>query len=577
MLEKSGYFPDISSLLKTTFVTQFNHNYSLVTMSIDALFDGLSIFSRLNNSSFGRFFDAINSLDGSVNLDTFTLPRVVVVGSESAGKSSLLENITKCAVFPRARDICTKMPIRLELSTAKNGQESITLQYLGVETHLESTDGILEKVESIMVGLKGTISSDELIIKICKLNAPTFTFIDLPGIRSYPAELKKSTEGLVEKYLTDPHTLVLCVVQASDRLTSNQAIAKIIEMGKQSQSILALTKVDMIHHSNDWETLVMDRIMGRSSELNGIHFAGCAAVVNRMQADDGKESFRLKDMDILEEAWFREKMAPFMADEELIRKAVPNMMVTNLVKKVDRMFHDFICTTWRPHALLQIKHLQKEVEEKMTLLGPKPSEMTCADLHRAIVQQIEHQWTTANVAQITTRPRQGQWGTRLWAEEQENLRDSFTQWFTILTGDNSPYKTDLTLLVNKAFNRDTPMMTARFTLVHDFLMSEMKDTFCTAMVNNLSKMRSVAGVELDLLLGRESKGSVQGVASTISGMVMVKCVLPALRAVQNAKLETAMLVEAYADAEIRLRLEQKLECVKSAAKQIEVINDTFND
>ncbi|RYG95612.1 hypothetical protein EON65_55710, partial [archaeon] len=168
-------------------------------MSIDALFDGKSIFERLNNSSFGRFCDAINNLGDSVSLDTFMLPRVVVIGSESAGKSSLLENITKCAVFPRARGICTKMPIRLELTTAKSGHESVSLQYRGTETHLDSTDGILDRVQAIMTSLEDSISSDELTIKICKPNAPTFTFIDLPGIRSYPAELRKSTESLVEK------------------------------------------------------------------------------------------------------------------------------------------------------------------------------------------------------------------------------------------------------------------------------------------------------------------------------------------------------------------------------------------
>lgn len=44
------------------------------------------------------------------------LPQIVVIGDECAGKSSLLESITKCSVFPRDERVCTRMPIRLRLT-----------------------------------------------------------------------------------------------------------------------------------------------------------------------------------------------------------------------------------------------------------------------------------------------------------------------------------------------------------------------------------------------------------------------------------------------------------------------------
>ena len=55
---------------------------------------------------------------------------MVVVDGESTGKSSLLENITKCAVFPRDRDICTRMPIRLQLTNVVNASNgSVEVQF----------------------------------------------------------------------------------------------------------------------------------------------------------------------------------------------------------------------------------------------------------------------------------------------------------------------------------------------------------------------------------------------------------------------------------------------------------------
>lgn len=43
------------------------------------------------------------------------LPRVTVVGDESAGKSSTLERIAMAHVLPRSRGICTRQPIVLKL------------------------------------------------------------------------------------------------------------------------------------------------------------------------------------------------------------------------------------------------------------------------------------------------------------------------------------------------------------------------------------------------------------------------------------------------------------------------------
>jgi len=156
---------------------------------------GRSIFQQLSNSSFGTFRKVLEGLDG-VDMKDFNLPEVIVIGAESSGKSSLLEAITKCPVFPRNRSMCTRMPIRLKLTNANSGagEDEVTITY-GNERHVNlTTDGILELVESIMNQLPSDeISDTELVIDIKQPNIPTFTFIDLPGIRSFPAQLARDT------------------------------------------------------------------------------------------------------------------------------------------------------------------------------------------------------------------------------------------------------------------------------------------------------------------------------------------------------------------------------------------------
>ena len=94
------------------------------------------------------------------------LPKVIVIGGKSAGKSSLLENITKCSVFPRDRDLCTKRPVKLQLKQVDTSDEAfVHVLYQDKCTVLESTDAILGEVDRIMKPLS-TIADDEIIIRI---------------------------------------------------------------------------------------------------------------------------------------------------------------------------------------------------------------------------------------------------------------------------------------------------------------------------------------------------------------------------------------------------------------------------
>ena len=130
------------------------------------LFDGDTIFKLLNSSSFGRFQAAMQDVKSFLPTSQFQLPKVIVIGGKSAGKSSLLENITKCAVFPRDRDLCTKRPVKLQLKQVTSADEAtVQILYQNHRVTLPSTDGILGEVDRIMKPLT-TITDDE--IKIAK-------------------------------------------------------------------------------------------------------------------------------------------------------------------------------------------------------------------------------------------------------------------------------------------------------------------------------------------------------------------------------------------------------------------------
>jgi len=129
------------------------------------LLEGVSITKQLQNSSFGRFHAAVHDIKSYLPMVQFKLPTVIVVGGRSAGKSSLLENITKCPIFPRDPALCTKMPVKLQLIEVAS--ELVTLSWRGALTPLESKDDILAEVAKIMKSVD-SIVSDEVTVTICQ-------------------------------------------------------------------------------------------------------------------------------------------------------------------------------------------------------------------------------------------------------------------------------------------------------------------------------------------------------------------------------------------------------------------------
>lgn len=64
--------------------------------------------------------------------------------------------------------------------------------------------------------------------QVTSTNVPNLTLVDLPGIvaarvAGEPDNIMEQTRSLVEKYLKMPHTLVLAVVPAFERIRNSQA------------------------------------------------------------------------------------------------------------------------------------------------------------------------------------------------------------------------------------------------------------------------------------------------------------------------------------------------------------------
>ena len=62
---------------------------------------------------------------GAIGRASIDLPQITVVGSQSAGKSSVLENIVGRDFLPRGTGICTRRPLVLQLHCIGNNNEPV--------------------------------------------------------------------------------------------------------------------------------------------------------------------------------------------------------------------------------------------------------------------------------------------------------------------------------------------------------------------------------------------------------------------------------------------------------------------
>ncbi|KAI9827696.1 MAG: vacuolar protein sorting-associated protein 1 [Sarea resinae] len=232
------------------------------------------------------------------------LPQIAVVGSQSSGKSSVLENIVGRDFLPRGTGIVTRRPLILQLIN-----RSTPPQTNGVSEEIKTTDNesnsqewgeflhipgqkfydfnkirdeIVKETES-KTGRNAGISPAPINLRIYSPNVLTLTLVDLPGltkvpIGDQPRDIEKQIKDMVLKQISKPNAIILAVTAANTDLANSDGLKLAREVDPEGQrTIGVLTKVDLMDDGTD----VVDILAGRIIPLR----LGYVPVVNRGQRD----------------------------------------------------------------------------------------------------------------------------------------------------------------------------------------------------------------------------------------------------------------------------------------------------
>ncbi|CAK7270336.1 Dynamin-related GTPase protein [Sporothrix epigloea] len=247
----------------------------------------------------------------TIGNDSLDLPQIVVVGSQSAGKSSVLENIVGRDFLPRGSGIVTRRPLILQLINVAEDEDeraanaaataAQTGRYVDPNAarpnewaefhHLPSrrfndfqdVKREIENETSRVAGNNKGITRQPINLKIYSPDVLNLTLVDLPGltkvpIGDQPTDIEKQTRNLISEYIAKPNSIILAVSPANVDIVNSEALklARHVDpLGRRTIGVL--TKVDLMDHG----TNSLDILSGRVYPLK----LGWIGVVNRSQQD----------------------------------------------------------------------------------------------------------------------------------------------------------------------------------------------------------------------------------------------------------------------------------------------------
>lgn len=185
--------------------------------------------------------------------ESLTLPSIVVVGSQSSGKSSVLEAIVGHEFLPKGSNMVTRRPIELTLvNTPKAHAEYGEFPALGLGkiTDFSQIQKTLTDL-NLAVPEKDCVSDDPIQLRIHSPNVPDLSLIDLPGyiqVEAFdqPTELKTKIQELCDKYIQPPN--VILAISAADvdlaNSTALRASRRVDPRGERTIGVV--TKMDLV-------------------------------------------------------------------------------------------------------------------------------------------------------------------------------------------------------------------------------------------------------------------------------------------------------------------------------------------
>ncbi|CAK9050251.1 unnamed protein product [Durusdinium trenchii] len=350
-----------------------------------------------------RFFKEVDPVEDLLHnmLNGLKPPKIVVVGDENAGKSTILEMLAMIPVFPRRRSCSTLLAIHLRLRRHP-GMSRATLRVLpadGQETgeagevvcmDMPQENGWL-MVQEQMTRLRkeltkesGIVSEKIIVVEVRRSDVPCLDLVDLPGLTTSPPEKAAQINRIYEQQLEDDrrngnHNMYLAIVPAAgDFVPTNHNAWKFIEeKGLQDRTFGVFSKCDQNSDADFLRAVTLDEPAeqdGSSPESLGAARLSNGWVVT-MQKPPHEGYFKHHNYERLnwqlkqEEEWFS---SPKVPDQQ---RHFPRLLagqcagIAQLVARLENGYCLNLKQNWKELAMAKTFEKEAIVEFDIKMLG----------------------------------------------------------------------------------------------------------------------------------------------------------------------------------------------------------------
>ena len=318
--------------------------------------------------------------------DLLQLPQIVVVGPQSAGKSSTLEMIAGIHFLPRGTEMVTTRPFLINFIPLPVGEPK---PYAKVNDGGEITTHDISKLPEFLMKAnpKKEISPKTLVIELYLADVDmNFTLIDLPGliqnaIEDYPADLPQQIRELVLTYSKSENTIMLVAHDSSTDIANNAAIDFVKELDPTGErTIGVLTKLNKEDSCGIRLIKNVDILRNKSLPLKKFGWHGIT----------GQNPAEVEAKADMEETRMNEET--FFATEQFKDHDVAaNLGYKNLVHTIQTALTEHAAMLMPKLRSKFKEQLRKAKEEQGTIPSPPPSSRATRKSHidRHYVQEIQ--------------------------------------------------------------------------------------------------------------------------------------------------------------------------------------------
>jgi len=302
------------------------------------------------------------------------LPQIVVVGTQSSGKSSVLESIVGRSFLPRGTGMVTRAPLVIQMiryteetkksmlmsnnfdnSENSENSENITewVEFLHKPNYYYSNfDSVSKEIEHTTNDLTKTnkgITKKQIVLKV-HTNRYNLTFVDLPGmtkvaIGDQPPDIGKQIKELIISYAKQPNSIILAVVTANTDPSTSESIQIVKKLDPDGiRTIAVVTKLDLIDNGTLQDS--HDLLCDNSHELISkrkipAKLLGIVGVVNRSQKDINEK----KSMDeaLISEKKFLKTNYPDIYEKhgkEVLVQTLQTVLIRHIKKVYPKLRYD---------------------------------------------------------------------------------------------------------------------------------------------------------------------------------------------------------------------------------------------